>query len=84
MLAAKSVASPPKPIQQPHIEVVIQPPGSGSSKWEEGKPAPSKGHMMVDTGAAVTIVTKQWAAAHGLQVTPGKKINIRGAGGAEV
>ena len=84
MLAAKSVASPPKPIQQPHIEVVIQPPGAGSSKWEEGKPAPSKGHMMVDTGAAVTIVTEKWAAAHGLRVTPGKKINIRGAGGAEV
>ena len=40
--------------------------------------------MMVDTGAAVTIVTDKWAAAHGLRVTPGKKINIRGAGGAEV
>jgi len=39
---------------------------------------------MVDTGAAVTIVTEKWAAAHGLRVTPGKKINIRGAGGAEV
>jgi hypothetical protein len=23
MLAAKSVATPPKPIQQPHIEVVV-------------------------------------------------------------
>ncbi len=63
---------------------MVQPPGAGSSKWEDGKPAPSKGHMMVDTGAAVTIVTEKWAAAHGLRVTPGKKINIRGAGGAEV
>ena len=40
--------------------------------------------MMVDTGAAVTIVTEKWAAAHGLRVVPGKKIQIRGAGGANV
>ena len=84
MLAAKSVASPPNPIQQPHIEVAIQPSGGGQSKWEAGKPAPTKGHMMIDTGAAVTIVTEKWAAAHGLRVTPGKKVQIRGAGGANV
>ena len=40
--------------------------------------------MMVDTGAAVTIVTEKWATAHGLRITPGKKIQIRGAGGANV
>jgi predicted aspartyl protease len=40
--------------------------------------------MMIDTGAAVTIVTEKWAAAHGLRVTPGKKVQIRGAGGANV
>lgn len=34
---------------------------------------------MVDTGAAVTLVTKNWAEAHGLRVTPGSKLNIRGA-----
>ena len=38
---------------------------------------------MVDTGAAVTIVTEKWAAAHGRRTTPGK-IQIRGAGGANV
>ncbi len=40
--------------------------------------------MMVDRGAAVTIVMEKWAAAHGLRVSPGKKIHIRGAGGAQV
>lgn len=39
---------------------------------------------MIDTGAAVTMVTQAWADAHGLKVTQGKKINIRGAGGANV
>lgn len=84
MLAARSVASPPSPIQQPHIEVAVQPQNQGPSKWEEGKPSPTKGHLMVDTGAAVTIVTQKWAAAHGLRVTAGRKVQIRGAGGANV
>lgn len=30
------------------------------------------------------MVTTAWAEAHGLKVTPGKKITIRGAGGASV
>ena len=41
----------------------------------------TRGHMMVDTGAAVTMVTRLWAEAHGLKVTQGKKINVQGAGG---
>ena len=41
----------------------------------------TRGHMMVDTGAAVTMVTRAWAEATGLKVTQGKKINVLGAGG---
>ena len=37
--------------------------------------------MMVDTGAAVTMVTRLWAEPHGLKVTQGKKINVQGARG---
>ena len=44
----------------------------------------TKGHAMVDTGAAVSMVSAGWATAHGLKVTQGKKINIRGAGGATI
>ena len=40
--------------------------------------------MMVDTGAAITMVTRAWAEAHGLKVTQGKKINILGAGGDSI
>lgn len=39
---------------------------------------------MIDTGAAVTMVTQAWADAHSLKVSAGKKINIRGAGGASI
>ena len=39
---------------------------------------------MVDTGAAVSVVSTAWAEAHGLKITQGKKINIRGAGGATI
>ena len=39
---------------------------------------------MVDTGAAVTMVTRAWAVAHGLKITQGKKINVLGAGGDSI
>jgi hypothetical protein len=84
MLAARTVASPPNPLQQPHIEVAVQATGGSASKWEDGKPAPTKGHMMIDTGAAVTLVTTKWASDHGLRVNDGKKLSIRGAGGGNV
>ena len=35
--------------------------------------------MMVDTGAAITLVTKAWAEAHGLKIKEGKKVTVRGA-----
>jgi len=37
--------------------------------------------MMVDTGAAVTLVTKAWADAHGLKVSPSSGVSVRGASG---
>ena len=37
--------------------------------------------MMVDTGAAVTLVTKLWAETHGLKVSPTTGVTIRGADG---
>ena len=40
--------------------------------------------MMVDTGAAITMVTKGWAEAHGLTIKAGKKLNVRGAAGQEI
>jgi predicted aspartyl protease len=40
--------------------------------------------MMVDTGAAVTMVTKRWAELHGLKVSNDKRVTIRGAGGQNV
>jgi predicted aspartyl protease len=40
--------------------------------------------MMVDTGAALTLVTKKWADVHGLKVNPAKKVAVRGAGGIDV
>lgn len=52
---------------------------------EKAKQIATKGHVMIDTGAAVTMVTKTWAEAHGLKVTTGnKKVNIKGAGGATI
>lgn len=59
--------------RQPHIEVVVTPPGDKPSKWEDAAaPSPAsatKGHVMIDTGAAVTVVTKAWADAHGLKIS---------------
>ncbi len=37
--------------------------------------------MMVDTGAAVTIVTTAWAEAHGLKVKEGHNFAVRSASG---
>ena len=58
------------------------------SKWEDAAAntvvAATKGTMMVDTGAAVTLVTKAWADAHGLKVSPPSGIAIRGAAGHSV
>lgn len=66
-------------MQQPHLEVAVQP-----IRVEKAKQVSTKGHVMIDTGAAVSMVTSAWANAHRLKVTQGKKISIRGAGGATI
>jgi predicted aspartyl protease len=40
--------------------------------------------MMIDTGAALTLVTRKWAETHGLKINPTKQVSVRGAGGVEV
>ena len=40
--------------------------------------------MMVDTGAAITMVTKGWAEAHSLTNKAGKKIDMWGAARQEL
>ena len=89
LLAAKPVPVAPSMYHQPHIEVAIAPLGGGAtSKWEEPSAqktvTATKGSVMIDTGAAVTLVTKCWAEAHGLKVTPPSGVNIRGAAGMAV
>lgn len=71
---------------QPHIEVAVAPLGGGQpSKWEDDAAktvtTATKGSMMVDTGAAVTLVTSAWAKAHGLKVSPSSGVTVRGAAG---
>ena len=82
LLAAGNVA-PPAPAAQPHIKVAVMPTGA-SSKWEDKKPAPTKGHVMLDTGAALTLVSTKWAASHGLKTTEGKALEVKGAGGSNI
>ena len=55
-----------------------------SSKWEDVKPAPTKGHIMLDTGAALTLVSAKWATSHGLKTTEGKALEVKGAGGSNI
>ena len=44
----------------------------------------TKGTMMVDTGASVTLVTQKWVETHGLTITPVSGISITGMNGAPV
>ena len=50
---------------------------------QPGAPA-TKGAMMVDTGASITLVTRKWVESHGLMITPVSGISITGANGAPV
>ena len=75
--------------QQPHIQVAITPIGSpANSKWESAttnsSPKPSRGNMMIDTAAGITLVTKQWAEAHKLKVSAPSAGKVYGAAGSEV
>ncbi len=51
------------------------------SKWDDQKTGPTRGNMMVDTGAAITLATTAWVEVHGLSIKEGKKIAVRGAAG---
>ena len=80
----------------PFLEVaVLTSKGAQSgSKWDdpprggyEGKLGAkvTTGYMMVDTGASLTLLTKQWCAAHNLRVVDPKSIpDARGAGGSVI
>ena len=88
-----SVSSVPPSIStsqspQPHLEVLVSPLGGGAapSKWEDSSAVPkgssvTKGSMMVDTGAGITLVTKAWVEAHGLKMSSPSAGKVRGASG---
>lgn len=71
------VVSPAPSAGQPPIAVAVK--GQGvpvASKWEavieQARKQPfTRGHMMVDTGAAMTLLTEEWVKAHGLKITEG-------------
>ena len=44
----------------------------------------TKGAMMVDTGASITLVTRKWTETHGLMITPVSGISIMGVNGTRV
>ncbi len=77
--------------QQPHIEVSVAPLGGGAppSKWEDiaaaAKPSvATRGSMMIDTGAGITLVTRAWAVAHNLKISSPPSTQVKGASGQEV
>ena len=57
--------------------------GMAVSQMKRGATA-TKGAMMVDTGASITLVTQKWVETHGLMITPVSGISIMGANGAPV
>ena len=61
---------------QPYLGVAV-------SQMQPGALA-TKGAMMVDMGASITLVTRKWAETHGLLITPVSGISITGANGAPV
>ena len=44
----------------------------------------TKGTMMVNTAASITLVTRKWAETHSLTITPVSVISITGTNGAPV
>ena len=77
MDSAKEVdGSKPENYWQPHLSVAV-------SEMKPGATA-TRGTMMVDTGASISLVTRKWAEAHGLSVTPVSGISISGANGNPV
>ena len=66
----------PENYWQPYLGIAV-------AQMQPGAPA-TKGAMMVDTGASITLVTRKWAETHGLTITPVLGISITGANGAPV
>ena len=78
---AKNVSPGPTPLQKPHIEVTVR--SLGSNPTEGGTPG-TKGNAMIDTGAAITLLTKKWADTHELKITPKDNKKVTGASGSPV
>ena len=66
----------PENYWQPYLGVAV-------AQMQPGAPA-TKGAMMVDTGASITLVTRKWAETHGLTIMPVSGISTTGANGAPV
>ena len=66
----------PENYWQPYLGVAV-------AQMQPGAPS-TKGAMMVDTGASITLVTQKWAETHGLTITPVSGISITGENGAPV
>ena len=66
----------PENYWQPYLGVAV-------AQMQPGASA-TKGAMMVDTGASITLVTRKWAETHGLTITPVSGISITGTNGAPV
>lgn len=66
---------------QPFVSVGV----ARRSSTSQPPPVPTAGTVMIDTGAAVTLVSKAWAEAHGLEVLPKKDLDtIAGASGTDI
>ena len=66
----------PENYWQPYLGVAV-------SQMQPGAPS-TKGAMMVDTGASITLVTRKWAETHGLSITLVSGISITGGNGLPV
>ena len=77
LLMAKQVdGASPENYWQPYL-------GAAVAQMQQGAPA-TKGAMMLDMGASITLVTRKWLETHGLTITPVSGISITGANGAPV
>ena len=77
LLTAKQVDdASPENYWQPYLGVAV-------AQMQLGAPA-TKGAMMMDTGASITLVTRKWAETHGLTITLVSGISITGANSAPV
>ena len=80
----------------PHIAVVVLPeseddvaqkwgieaPGKKSGKKSDNQP--TKAHCMLDTGAAITVLTDTWCKKHGVKIAHAKRPRVAAADGREL